>query len=203
MPGLGMIGGAEAQQVEAGDRPRAHGEHVAQDAADPGRRALIGLDERGVVVALHLEDAGLAVADVDDAGVLAGPLDDPRRLRRQAAQMPARGFVGAVLVPHRRDDAEFGETRRAADQRDESAYSSGFRPCATARASSTTGSADGHGASRSIAAPPLAPQPPRGQARQYGHTAGTKCADVRVLKAQLRWRWGKFERVNPAELWSP
>ena len=71
-----MLGRAEAQEVEAGDRPRPHGEDVAQDAADPGRRALVGLDEGGVVVALHLEDAGEPVADVDDAGVLARPLDD-------------------------------------------------------------------------------------------------------------------------------
>ena len=45
-----MIRRAESQQVETGDRPRAHGEHVAQDAADPGRRALEGLDEGGMVV---------------------------------------------------------------------------------------------------------------------------------------------------------
>ena len=53
----GASGLAEAQRVEQRDRPRAHGEHVAQDAADAGRRALVGLDEGGVVVALHLEDA--------------------------------------------------------------------------------------------------------------------------------------------------
>ena len=56
MPGLRMVGRAEAQRVQRRDRPRAHGEDVAQDAADAGRRALVGLDEGGVVVALHLED---------------------------------------------------------------------------------------------------------------------------------------------------
>ncbi len=56
MPGLGMIGRAEAQRVEIGDRPRAHGEDVAQDAADAGRGALIGLDEGWMVVGFHLED---------------------------------------------------------------------------------------------------------------------------------------------------
>ena len=64
-PGLRMIGRAEAQEIERGDGPCAHGEDVAQNAADPGRRALIGLDERGMVVALHLEHADIAVADVD------------------------------------------------------------------------------------------------------------------------------------------
>ena len=80
---LGVVGIAEAQRVEVGDGARAHGEHVAHDAADAGRRALVGLDVGRVVVALHLEDDGVAVAEVDDAGVLAGPLDDLRALGRQ------------------------------------------------------------------------------------------------------------------------
>ncbi len=110
---------AERQRVEAGDRPRAHGEHVAQNAADAGRRALIGLDVARVVVALHLEHDRKPVADIDDAGVLAGALDHPGRLGRQRAQMDFRGFVRAVLVPHRRENAELGEARLAADQLDD------------------------------------------------------------------------------------
>jgi hypothetical protein len=70
----GCVEIAEAQRVQQRDRPRAHREDVADDAADAGRRALIGLDERRVVVALHLEDRREAVADVDRAGVLARPL---------------------------------------------------------------------------------------------------------------------------------
>lgn len=85
MSGLGMFGRAKTQRIEAGDRPRTHGEDVAQDAADAGGRALVGLDVAWVVVALHLEDHRLAVADVDHAGVLAGPLDHPGRLGRQAS----------------------------------------------------------------------------------------------------------------------
>ena len=65
---------AEAQRVEDGDRPRAHREDVAHDAADAGRRALVGLDRRRVVVRLDLEDGAAAVADVDGAGVLAAAL---------------------------------------------------------------------------------------------------------------------------------
>ncbi len=118
-PGAGMLGIAEAQRVQGGDGPRAHGEHVAQNAADAGRRALVGLDEARVVVALHLEDAGQPVADVDDARVLAGALDHPRRRGRQAAQVLSRGLVRAMLVPHRRDDAELGQRRVAADERPE------------------------------------------------------------------------------------
>ena len=80
---LGVVGSAEAQRVEVGDRARAHGEHVAHDAADAGGRALVGLDVARVVVALHLEDDAVAVAEVDDAGVLAGALDHLRAGRRQ------------------------------------------------------------------------------------------------------------------------
>ena len=124
----GMRRIAEAQQVQARDRPRTHGEHVAQDAADAGRRALVGLDVGGVVVALHLEDAGLAVTDVDHAGVFARPLDHPGRGGRQRAQMQARGLVGAVLVPHRREDAELGEAGLAPDQLENAAVLVGLEP---------------------------------------------------------------------------
>ncbi len=130
MPRLRMLGIAERQRVEAGDRPRAHGEHVAQDAADAGGGALIGLDIARVVVALHLEHASQAVADVDDAGVLARALDHPRALGRQRAQMDLGRLVRAVLVPHRRKDAELGQrsARARSDSRMRS-YSSGLRPC--------------------------------------------------------------------------
>ena len=76
MAGLGMVRRAEAQRVHVGDGPRAHGEHVAHNAADAGRGPLIGLDVGRMVVALHLEHGRLAVAEIDDAGILAWPLDD-------------------------------------------------------------------------------------------------------------------------------
>ena len=77
---------AEGEGVHRGDRPGAHGEDVAEDAADAGGGALVGLDVGRVVVALHLEDERLAVADVDDAGVLAGAADHLRAGGRQGAQ---------------------------------------------------------------------------------------------------------------------
>ena len=128
MPGLRMVGRAEAQRVHGRDRPRAHGEDVAQNAADAGRRALIGLDVGGVVVALHLEDDAVAIADIDDAGVFARPLDDLRAGGRQGAQPFLRGFVRAVLVPHGRKDAEFGEGRLAADEVEDALIFVGLQP---------------------------------------------------------------------------
>ena len=116
MPGFRMFRRAERQRVQTGDRPRAHREHVAQNAADPRRRALIGLDVARMVVALHLEHTSQAIADIDDAGVLARPLDHMRTLGRQTAQMNLGGFIRAVLVPHRRKDAELGQGRLTPDQ---------------------------------------------------------------------------------------
>ncbi len=48
--------------------------------------------------------------------VLARSLDHPRCRGRQAAQVLARGLVGAVLVPHRREDAELSDRGLAADE---------------------------------------------------------------------------------------
>ena len=106
MPCARMLRRAEAERIQGRDRPRAHGEDVAQDAADAGRRALVGLDIGGVVVALHLEDGDEPLADVDDAGVLARSLDHHLAAGRQRAQPFLRRFVGAMLVPHGGEDAE-------------------------------------------------------------------------------------------------
>ena len=79
---------AEAQRVEQRNRPRAHREDVADDAADAGRRALIRLDERRMVVRFDLEDGGQAVADVDGAGVFT------RAPARRAARWSAASSGG-------------------------------------------------------------------------------------------------------------
>ena len=96
----------EAQRIHHRDRPRAHGENVAQNSADAGGRALKRLDKRRMIVRLDLERAGPAVADVDDAGVLARPLHHQLAARGQPLQMHARRFVGAVLAPHHAEDAQ-------------------------------------------------------------------------------------------------
>ena len=95
----------EAQRVHDGHGPRAHREDVADDAADPGRGSLVGLDVRRVVVALDLEGHGVALADVEDAGVLADPgehLADGGLLGELAELLEVHlgGLVGAVLAPH-------------------------------------------------------------------------------------------------------
>ena len=88
-----VVDAAEAQRVEDGDRARAHGEDVAQDAADAGRRALERLDERRMVVALDLEDHREPVADVDRAGVLARALQHARARASAAGAAVARELL--------------------------------------------------------------------------------------------------------------
>ncbi len=114
--GVLCIEGAEAERVHDGNRARTHREDVADDPADPGCCALIGLDVRRVVVALDLERDGVPLADVDDAGVLPDPsqhlacrglLGDLREL----LEMHLRGLVGAVLAPHHRIHRQLGAGR--------------------------------------------------------------------------------------------
>ncbi len=73
-----MIQRPEPEAVEHRDRARAHGEDVAENAADAGGRALVRFDRRGVVVRLDLEGDGPPVREPQHAGVLAGALDDLR-----------------------------------------------------------------------------------------------------------------------------
>src|SRR5437879_3626573 len=123
-----IVGIAEAQRVENGDGPRPHREDVAQDAADAGGRALEGLDERRMIVALHLEDHGPAVADVDGPRVLAGALEDTRALGGQPGEEDARVLVGAVLRPQRREQPELRVARLAAEALDDAVVFVGGEP---------------------------------------------------------------------------
>ena len=50
-------------------------------------------------MALDVERDDVAVADVDDSGVVAGPEDDPLSLGGEEPQKSLRGLVAAVLGP--------------------------------------------------------------------------------------------------------
>jgi len=104
-----LVEGPEAKGVHGGDASCAHGEDVAKDASHARGGPLVGLDEGGVVVGLHLEDRNHAVTDVDDARILPRPLDYGGTTGGQLLQVDLAGLVGAVLGPHDGEDAEFGE----------------------------------------------------------------------------------------------
>src|SRR5579859_2672099 len=107
----------EAQRVDRTNRPGAHGEDVAHDAADAGGRALKRLDRARMVVRLDLEGDGQAIADVNDAGVFLTRADkDFLRPGREGFKQRARVFIAAMLAPHHREDAQLGVARFAAQQ---------------------------------------------------------------------------------------
>jgi len=66
-------------------------------------------------VGFDFEGGDEAVADVDDAGIFTGALDDELAASGQALEMDFAGFVGAVLAPHDGEDAEFGDVGIAAE----------------------------------------------------------------------------------------
>ena len=88
-PAAGVVQRAEPQRVHERDRAGPDGEDIAEDAADAGGGALVGLDGRRVVVALDAEGGRDAVADVDDPGALA------RARRARAAPRWAGGAGGS------------------------------------------------------------------------------------------------------------
>src|ERR1035438_4230595 len=108
LAGRRVVQAAEAERIHDGDGARAHGENVAQDAADTCGRALQRLDEAGVIVRLDFESDDVAAADIDDAGVFAGALHHQLAARGQLLEMHARALIGAVLAPHDGEDAELG-----------------------------------------------------------------------------------------------
>ena len=110
----------EAQAVEERDGPRSHRDDVAQDPSDARRRTLERLDGRRVVVALDLERDREPVAEVEDAGVLARPLQHARPGRRQPLQEQRRVLVAAVLRPQEREHCELEVVRVAREQRADS-----------------------------------------------------------------------------------
>ena len=111
-----VIGLREAQAVEDRDRPRAHRDDVAQDPADSGRGALERLHGRRVVVRLDLERDRRPVAEVEDAGVLARPLQDALARRGEPLQQRRRVLVAAVLRPEEGEDRELEVVRTAAEE---------------------------------------------------------------------------------------
>jgi len=67
-------------------------------------------------VRLHLEGDRRPVAEVEDARVLAGPLEDALAGRREPLEEPRRVLVAAVLGPEKGEDSELEVVRIASEQ---------------------------------------------------------------------------------------
>src|SRR2546426_798926 len=109
--------GPEAQAVEQRHRPGAHREYVAQNAADAGRRPLIGLHRGRVVMGLDFEGDRPTAGQPQHTGVLAGPLDDLGAGGGERLENGLGVLVGAMLAPQRGEHAQLGEAGRATQQR--------------------------------------------------------------------------------------
>ena len=107
-----MVDRAKAERIEGRDRSGSHGEHVAQNAANPSRGAMIGFDKRGMVVALDFEHNRQPVSDIDDPRVFSRSLENLRPSRRKLTEEAPRAFVATMLGPHHGENAEFLESRR-------------------------------------------------------------------------------------------
>jgi hypothetical protein len=95
----------------------------------PVAAPLVGFNGARVVVALDLEGAGPAIADVHQAGVLLTRFGQQLRAgARQRLQQADGVLVGAVLAPHGTVDAEFREVGRTAQDLLIFWNSSGSRP---------------------------------------------------------------------------
>ena len=70
-------------------------------------------------MALDLERDREPVADVDHAGVLAGPLEHPGAVARKPPEQERRVLVAAVLRPQQREDRELEMARLAPNQGDD------------------------------------------------------------------------------------
>src|SRR5215471_19651672 len=69
-----------------------------------------------MIVGFDFESAGPTVADVDDAGVFARPLNHQLASRREPFEMSTRRFVGTMLAPHHAEDAQLRERRLVAQR---------------------------------------------------------------------------------------
>ena len=107
----------EAQRIHHSQRPRAHSKDVAQNATNPRRRPLIGLNVTGVIVALDLEGAGPTVAHVDDASILTRPLHHAIAFRGQPLQVNTARLIRAVLAPHHAVNSQFRQRWNASQRR--------------------------------------------------------------------------------------
>jgi hypothetical protein len=70
-----------------------------------------------MVVTLDLERDRLAVTEIEDAGVLARPLQNSRALARETLQEVGRMLVPAVLGPEEREHRELEVVRLPTEQR--------------------------------------------------------------------------------------
>ncbi len=107
---------AEVERVHQGDRPGAHGEDVADDAADAGCRAVVRVDVARVIVALHPDGERDVVREPDDRRVVPGTDEHVRAGGRQRPEQVLGRAVRAVLGPEVLEAGDFDRRGIPAEQ---------------------------------------------------------------------------------------
>ena len=97
---LRVVKRSKPQTVQRRDWTSPHRENIAQDAADARGCALKWLNKGRMIMRFDLECRTPAIADIDDAGVLARRHNHTVAAGRQALQMNARRLVRTMLGPH-------------------------------------------------------------------------------------------------------
>ena len=110
---------AESKRIQKRDRASTHRKDVADDAADAGRRALIGLDERRMIVRLDLENRRRVPHRCQRRLHSHRALENLRPLGRERLEVHSRALVAAVLRPHDRKNAELGQVWLAPERPDD------------------------------------------------------------------------------------
>ena len=73
---LGVVRFAKTQSIHESNRTGAHSKDVAHNAADTCGRALVRLNERRMVMAFHLKDNAVTIANINHARIFTRALDD-------------------------------------------------------------------------------------------------------------------------------
>ena len=110
------VGSAEAQPVEERDRPGAHRHDVTENPADSGGCALERLDRGRMVVRLDLEGHRKTFPEVEHAGILARPLQNPFAAGRQPLEQRRGVLVPAMLGPEQREHRQLEVVRGTIQQ---------------------------------------------------------------------------------------
>ena len=80
----------KAKRIHQCNRTCAHGEDVAQNAADACGCTLVGLNRGGVIMRFDADRCSNAVANIDNAGIFAGTNEYPRSFGGKTLEMHAR-----------------------------------------------------------------------------------------------------------------
>ena len=111
-----IVNPPEAERVQRGNRSSPHREDIPHDSANAGRRSLIRLDSRWVIVAFDLEGNSEPVSDIDKAGIfLSCSHQEPTAATGESLEQGNGVLVAAVFAPHHTIHSQLSICRNPAE----------------------------------------------------------------------------------------